>query len=195
MRFGVLSWNARGINDPHRRKEVYKTALFTHADIICLQETWQSPETQSTDFGWKGPQLWSPSLSPSQHKHAGVAILCKRWIAKLKPIFKFIIPGRAMSMGIQMDEKTRIFLFLYSIQSVARLCHTKGRDGSAWERANASRRRHYRGEGSTGKKSVIASWSGGRPNWLIGCVGSRGWICCGRYRTTHSHISLRLRSE
>ena len=118
MRFGVLSWNARGINDPHRRKEVYKTALFTHADIICLQETWLSPETQPTDFGWKGPQLWSPSLSPSQHKHAGVAILCKRWIAKLKPIFKVIIPGRAISMDIQMDGKTtRIITCYMSLQT------------------------------------------------------------------------------
>ncbi len=34
-------------------------------------------------------------------------------------------------------KKYEIFFFVYSIQSVARLCHTKGRDGSAWERANA----------------------------------------------------------
>ena len=39
MKFKILSWNVRGVNDPDKRK-VIKNFLRSHrADLVCLQET------------------------------------------------------------------------------------------------------------------------------------------------------------
>ena len=39
MKFKILSWNIRGVNDPDKRK-VIKNFLRSHrADLVCLQET------------------------------------------------------------------------------------------------------------------------------------------------------------
>jgi exonuclease III len=116
MRFNVLSWNVRGINDPQKRKEALNTALFSHADIICLQETWLSPDNLTNDEIWKGPQMWS--CDDNQQRHAGVAFLCKKWIAKLNPRFREIIPGRCISLDIQIDgADTRIMTTYMSLQT------------------------------------------------------------------------------
>ena len=39
MKFKILSWNVRGVNDPEKRKVIKNFLRSYKADVVCLQET------------------------------------------------------------------------------------------------------------------------------------------------------------
>ena len=70
--FKLLSLNARGIRDFHKRKAIFTWITKQKADIAFLQETYSSREIENQwKFQWKGKMLFAHGTNHSK----GVLIL------------------------------------------------------------------------------------------------------------------------
>ena len=72
-RISVATFNADGLNDDHKRLEIFKTLKTLAYDIILLQETHITTKSQNKcEAEWAHPSIWNPGASTDT---GGTAIL------------------------------------------------------------------------------------------------------------------------
>lgn len=78
MALKIWSYNVRGLNSPYKRSLMWRDAVKSKADIICLQETHLAPPDVIRLKHKAFPHIFHSSLNA---KKAGTAILIKNSVA------------------------------------------------------------------------------------------------------------------
>ena len=82
----VLSLNVRGICDLNKRKSIFTWARNQKADIIFLQETYNTPDVfDSWKFQWPGDMYYSHG---SNHSKGVLVLICETLQFELKWVKK-----------------------------------------------------------------------------------------------------------
>ncbi len=111
MRLRVASWNVRSLLEATRKAQVFSILRYLRADIAIVQETWQKEGSALDLFGWYGSGSGTPL--PSAEPRAGVAILCRKWVERLQPSFRELVPGRALEVVLKPSETDTLRLVGY----------------------------------------------------------------------------------
>lgn len=92
--------------DLSRRNRALATLRYLKADIAIIQETWQRFGEDLDLSTCYGPKFCS--AFPSVEPRAGIAIICRRWVQKYRPLFTEIVEGRAIKISLHKPHDNDI---------------------------------------------------------------------------------------
>src|SRR5690606_682555 len=107
----IASINVRGLNSNTKSREVLNIIRDKKFDIICLQETHLTNNSQSfLELSWNNPLHFNHHTSHS----AGIAILIANTTSISDIQFSIVVPGRCSQLSFSWDNNNYILYNIYA---------------------------------------------------------------------------------